>query len=107
MQKDIHTTPALATRGVAAVKHIGAALAATLILLAPALWNGFPLLQYDTGGYIARWYEGTLEVSRSTIYGVFLNALTRPDFWPAIFEKAALTAWILSLVCGLHASGRR
>ena len=29
------------------------------LLIAPALWNGFPLLQYDTGGYLARWYEGT------------------------------------------------
>jgi hypothetical protein len=23
-------------------------------LLSPALWKGFPLLQYDTGGYLAR-----------------------------------------------------
>jgi hypothetical protein len=27
-------------------------------LIAPALWNGYPLLQWDTGGYLARWYEG-------------------------------------------------
>ena len=87
--------------------RIGAALAGTLILLAPALWNGFPLLQYDTGGYIARWYEGTLEVSRSTVYGLFLNALTRPDFWPAILAQAALTVWILSLVSRLHGFGAR
>ncbi len=26
-----------------------AAAAATLLLLAPALWNGFPLLEYDSG----------------------------------------------------------
>jgi hypothetical protein len=26
-----------------------------LMLLAPALWNGYPLLQWDTGGYLARW----------------------------------------------------
>ena len=30
------------------------------MLLAPALWNGFPLLQFDTGGYFARWHEGRL-----------------------------------------------
>ncbi len=30
------------------------------LLIAPALWNGFPLLQYDTGGYLARWYDGRL-----------------------------------------------
>src|SRR5579864_1404154 len=39
-------------------------IAATLILLSPALWNGFPLLQYDTGGYLARWFEGYLVPSR-------------------------------------------
>src|SRR3954454_23476839 len=87
--------------------RIGVALAGTLILLAPALWNGFPLLQYDTGGYIARWYEGTLEGSRSTVYGIFLNLLARPDFWPAIVVQAALTVWILSLVSRLHGFGAR
>ena len=47
------------------LNRFGAACAAALVLLAPALWNGFPLLQYDTGGYIARWYEGTLEQGAS------------------------------------------
>ena len=89
------------------VYRTGATLAAMLILLVPALWNGFPLLQYDTGGYIARWYEGTLEVSRSTVYGLFLNALTRPDFWPAILIQAAVTVWILSLILRLHGLGSR
>ena len=57
------------------VANAAAPLAATLMLLAPALWNGFPLLEYDTGGYLARWFEGTLEVSRSTVYGLFLALL--------------------------------
>ena len=39
--------------------RIFTAVAAIFMLLAPALWNGFPLLQYDTGGYLARWYEAT------------------------------------------------
>ena len=42
------------------------------MLIAPALWNGFPLLQYDTGGYLARWYEGYLVPSRSAVYGLIL-----------------------------------
>jgi hypothetical protein len=89
------------------VKSFGAALAATLILLAPALWNGFPLLQYDSGGYLARWYEGTLEESRSTVYGLFLNLLTAPDFWPAIVVQALLTVWILALVLRVYGLGAR
>jgi hypothetical protein len=46
-----------------------AAIAIPLMLLAPALWNGYPLLQWDTGGYLARWYEGYLVPSRSTTFG--------------------------------------
>src|SRR3981081_3437400 len=89
------------------IKRIGTTLAAMLMLLAPALWNGFPLLQYDTGGYLARWYEGTLEQSRSTVYGLFLNALTWPDFWPAIVVQATLTVWVLALALRVHGLGVR
>jgi hypothetical protein len=74
-----------------------AAAAAVLMLLAPALWNGFPLLQYDTGGYLARWYEGHLEESRSTVYGLYLVLTARPDFWPAVTVHALLTVWVLWL----------
>jgi hypothetical protein len=89
------------------ITRLGTAIAAMLILLAPALWNGFPLLQYDTGGYLARWYEGTLEESRSTVYGLFLNLLTRPDFWPAVVVQAAVTVWVLALVLRVHGLGGR
>jgi hypothetical protein len=82
-------------------------LGATLLLLAPALWNGFPLLEYDTGGYLARWFEGTLEVSRSTVYGLFLAALAWPDFWPAVIVQSALTVWVIALVLRAHGRGGR
>jgi hypothetical protein len=85
---------------------IAVSLAATLLLLAPALWNGFPLLQYDSGGYFARWYEGTLEESRSTVYGLFAVALARPNFWPLIVVQAALTVWVIALVLRAHRLGR-
>jgi hypothetical protein len=86
---------------------LAAAAAATLLLLAPALWNGFPLLEYDSGGYLARCFEGTLEVSRSTVYGLILAALARPDFWPAIAVQAALTVWVIALVLRAHGLGGR
>src|SRR5215467_6584010 len=72
------------------------------LLLLPALWNGFPLLQFDTGGYFARWYEGTLEESRSTVYGLFLDSFQWPNFWPAVVVQAGATAWVLSLVLRVH-----
>jgi hypothetical protein len=78
---------------------------AILLLLAPAIWNGFPLLQYDTGGYLARWYEGHLEESRSTVYGVFLVLFAWADFWPALVVQAGLTVWVLRLVLRAHGFG--
>src|SRR5688572_25901869 len=79
------------------VLRIVTALAAVFMLLGPALWNGFPLLQYDTGGYLARWYEGHLEESRSTVYGLYLVLAARPDFWPAVAGQALVTVWVLWL----------
>ena len=49
-----------------AAARTGSALCATFILLLPALWNRFPILEWDTGGYLARWFEGYLVPSRST-----------------------------------------
>src|SRR5262245_13514998 len=82
--------------------RIASVAAAALMLIAPALWNGFPLLQYDTGGYFARWYEGRLEESRSTVYGVFLHMLSLPDFWPVVIVQTLFTVWILWLVLRSH-----
>jgi hypothetical protein len=87
--------------------RIGTALAAIVILLAPALWNRFPLLEYDTGGYLARWFEGYLVPSRSTVYGLFLVAGWPLDFWPVVFFQAAATVWILALVFRTHGLGER
>lgn len=84
-----------------------AALAATLMLLAPALWNGFALLQYDTGGYLARWYEGILVPSRAVVYGLILNAGTPLSFWPVLLLQSALTVWIVALTLRAHKLGGR
>lgn len=89
------------------VLRIGGVFAATLFLLAPAIWNRFPLLQYDTGGYLARWYEGYLVPSRSTVYGLFLTLLSWADFWPAVIIQAVLTVWVLTLILRVLGFGDR
>ncbi len=77
------------------------------LLTAPALWNGFALLQYDTGGYLARWYEGYLAPSRAVVYGLILNAGVPLAFWPVLLLQSALTVWIVALVLRAHGLGRR
>jgi hypothetical protein len=74
-----------------------AAVAIPLILLAPALWNGYPLLQWDTGGYLARWYEGYLVPSRSTVFGLYLHYGEGSSFWLNLGIQALATLWILQL----------
>jgi hypothetical protein len=68
------------------------------MLLAPALWNGYPLLQSDTGGYLARWYEGYLVPSRSTVFGLYLHYGEATYFWLNLAIQAVTTIWILQLM---------
>jgi hypothetical protein len=77
-------------------------VACVALLCAPALWNGFPLLQYDTGGYLARWYEGYLVPSRAVVYGLILNAGSFWNFWPVVVLQSALTVWVIALVLRVH-----
>ena len=73
------------------------AAAIPLILLAPAFWNGYPVLQSDTGGYLARWYEGYLVPSRSTVFGLYLHYGEHSYFWLNLAAQALATMWILQL----------
>ena len=74
-----------------------AAIAIPLLLVAPAIWNGYPLLQWDTGGYLARWYEGYLVPSRSTVFGLYLHFGEGSSFWINLGIQALATLWILQL----------
>ena len=83
-----------------------AAVAIPLMLIAPALWNGYPLLQYDTGGYLARWYEGYLVPSRSTVFGLYLHFGEDSGFWINLGIQALATLWILQLTLWLFGMAR-
>src|SRR3984885_9032811 len=84
------------------VARTSSTIAATLILLSPASWNRLPLLEYDTGGYLARWFEGYLVPSRSTTYGLFLATGWPLDFWPIVILQALATVWIVGLLLRTH-----
>ncbi|HEY6254232.1 MAG TPA: hypothetical protein VIY51_00390 [Xanthobacteraceae bacterium] len=71
-------------------------------LLGPALWNGFPLIFADTGGYVLRPFEGTLDIGRSALYGAFLAAAIPLEFWPNLLLQAALAVWIIVLTLRTH-----
>jgi hypothetical protein len=66
-------------------------------LLWPALWNGFPIVFYDTGGYLTRPFTQTLELGRSALFGAFLAGGIPLNFWPNIVVQAVVVAWVLTL----------
>ena len=74
-----------------------AVAAVAILLIAPAFWNGYPLLQYDTGGYLARWYEGYLVPSRSTVYGLYLHFGESSYFWINLAFQSIVTLWVLHI----------
>jgi hypothetical protein len=76
-----------------------AILAATGLLLAPAVWNGFPFMFYDTGAFIAQAAGGGFVAERSVAYAWFLAA-TGLNFslWPAMLAQAMMTALVIAVV---------
>lgn len=91
------TTPSLPDRAANPPWVWVIAAAIPLMLLTPAFWNGYPLLQSDTGGYLARWYEGYLVPSRSTVFGLYLHYGEPTYFWLNLAIQALATIWILQL----------
>jgi hypothetical protein len=91
------STHTLSTRLSKPVLAWAIAAAIPLMLLTPAFWNGYPLLQSDTGGYLARWYEGYLVPSRSTVFGLYLHFGEHSHFWINLAIQALATMWILLL----------
>ncbi len=81
---------------------LGVGAACVALVMLPALWNGFPILFPDTGGYLARPFEGTLELGRSALYGAFLAAGIPVDFWLNVVLQAALCVWLIALTLRAH-----
>ena len=84
-----------------------AVLAVPFFLIAPALWNGYPLLQWDTGGYLARWYEGYLVPSRSTVFGLYLHLGEGTNFWTNLVMQALVTLWIIQTTLRVLGASQR
>jgi hypothetical protein len=106
MRVDAARALAASERKWGAVAACLAATAVLLVLISPALWNGYPLLQYDTGGYIARWYEGYLVPSRSPVFGYFLHLGEGTHFWINITLQALATLWVVQAVLRVYGMAR-
>src|SRR5690348_1440556 len=97
MERTPINTRILAARRTDTISVWIVAILIPLFLIAPALWNGYPLLQWDTGGYLARWYEGYLVPSRSTVFGIYLHLGESSGFWINLAVQSLITLWLLQL----------
>lgn len=80
-------------------------LAASLaVFLAPALWNGFAIVFFDSGGYVARVLEMTLGAGRSFFYGLFLWAASLGwwSFYGPVAVQSLFTVWLIHLMLRCH-----
>jgi hypothetical protein len=70
----------------------------TLLFLAIAIWNRFPLVFYDTGGYLAEGLEGAFLPERSPVYSLLLYVTgSALSLWPVVILQAAMTAYLIAL----------
>lgn len=75
---------------------IPALLLLTPLLLGVAVWNGFPLVFYDTGAYIAQGLAGAFFVERSPIYSLLLPATGAfLSLWLTAAAQALMTAFLI------------
>ena len=89
------------------IAWIVAAAAMIGLMLAPAIWNGFPLIFPDTGGYFTAPMLRELTNGRSALYGLFLDAGIPFAFWPCVAAQAALMAWLFAVTLRVNGLGGR
>ena len=74
--------------------------ACTLLIMTPALLNGFPLVFSDTGTYLLSAFEGVVPADRPYWYGGFIRLTSFNGAWPmgVVFVQALLCALYLKAV---------
>ncbi len=94
--------------GAASWRFAASAIAlASLVYLWPALWNGFPLVYWDTGGYLMAAIKGEYEPNRSIFYARFVDFAGKPSAWGVAGAQSMLAASALGLAVRGFTQDRR
>lgn len=93
--------------GTSAVAWMVAAAGTVALMLAPAIWNGFPIIFPDTGGYFTAPMVQHMANGRSALYGLFLILGIPLAFWPSVIAQAALMAWLIVVTLRVNGLGGR
>jgi hypothetical protein len=101
---NILNLPGSPVRG-APVCLLGMALL-SLMFLSVALWNGFPLIFYDTGAYVLEGLGHIFFVERAPVYAEFLFlAGARFSLWPVVVVQALMTSYLILEVARIEVPG--
>jgi hypothetical protein len=72
---------------------------AAMLLIWPAIWNGYPLVFADTGTYLGQALMGYVGWDRPPFYSLFVHALHwRLSLWPVVIGQGLIVAHLLHLV---------
>ena len=71
-------------------------IAGSILLILPALFNGYPLLYGDTATYISAGFDFITPKDRPMAYGLWLNfsSLNGFSIWLTVFFQALLCSWL-------------
>ncbi|HYB10609.1 MAG TPA: hypothetical protein VEJ16_13145 [Alphaproteobacteria bacterium] len=73
-----------------------AVLGAALVLALPALWNGYPLVYYDSVDYVIMPFSWDMPIYRTGAYGVFsLTARLTHSLWGPVVVQSLIVAYVL------------
>ena len=88
-------------------KSAAAVLGAALLLAAPALWNGFPLLYWDSADYIAMPFTLSMPPFRTATYvSVTIFGKLTGTLWTVVALQSLLVSWVLHETIEASAPGR-
>ncbi len=78
----------------------------SLMFLLPAIWNGFPLIFYDTGAYVLEGLGHIFLVERAPVYAELLF-LAGGSFslWPIVGLQALMTSYLILTVARIEVPG--
>ena len=66
------------------------------LLLSVAVWNGFPLIFYDTGAYILQGFDHVFIAERSPVYSLFLRYAGGPaSLWYVAVIQSVVVAFVI------------
>ena len=106
MSMGLRGLPARPVRGTA-ICALGMAIL-SLMFLSVAVWNGFPLIFYDTGAYVLEGLGHVFFVERAPVYAEFLFlAGARFSLWPAVILQALMTSYMILEVARAEIPGLR